>query len=136
MADKHTGNVKRAYAKVGLITKLKYAGVSKDDLILLYKLHVRSCLEYVVVAWHSSLSSRQEAAIERCQAVCLRIILQDSYVSYPAALEMAGLETLANRRASRCLNLVKTVRNSRQTNVSSLRMKKQTRPCVTEKDTK
>ena len=98
---------KRAYARVGMLTRLKYAGVSTDNLILLYKLHVRSCLEYVVVAWHSSISSRQEAAIERCQAVCLRIILQDSYVSYPAALEMTGLETLANRRTSRCLKFSK-----------------------------
>ena len=94
---------KRAYAKVGLLTKLKYAGVSTDDLILLYKLHVKSCLEYCVVSWHSSISSRQEAAIERCQAVCLRIILQDSYVTYKAALEMTGLETLTQRRESRCL---------------------------------
>ena len=94
---------KRAYARVGMITKLKYAGVSKENLLLLYKLHVRSCLEYCVVAWHSSISSRQEAAIERCQAVCLKIILQESYVSYEAALEMTGLETLANRRTSRCL---------------------------------
>ena len=93
---------KRAYAKVGLITKLKYAGVSTGDLLLLYKLHVRSCLEYCVVAWHSSISSRQEAAIERCQAICLKIILQDSYVTYKAALEMTGLESLTERRESRC----------------------------------
>ena len=60
-------------------------------------------MEYVVVAWHSSLSSRQEAAIERCQAVCLRIILQEAYVTYKAALELTGLETLTERRKSRCI---------------------------------
>merc|ERR1719319_1780863 len=73
---------KRAYSRISMLTKLKYAGVSKENLVLLYKLHIRSCLEYVVVAWHSSLSSQQESSIERCQSVCLRIILQESYISY------------------------------------------------------
>ena len=85
-----------------MLTKLKYAGVSKENLILLYKLHIRSCLEYCVVAWHSSLSSQQAAALDRCQAVCLRIILQEMYISYESALEMTGIEDLATRREQRC----------------------------------
>ena len=40
--------------------------------------------------------------MERCQAVCLRVILGDSYVSYEAALEMAGLSKLEERRTIRC----------------------------------
>ena len=56
------------------------------------------------MAFHSSLSSQHEDALERCQAVCLRVILQDSYISYSAALEMAGLETLKARRETRCLD--------------------------------
>ena len=98
---------KRAYSRISMLTKLKYAGVSKENLVLLYKLHIRSCLEYVVVAWHSSLSSQQESSIERCQSVCLRIILQESYISYEAALEMTGLEKLAIRRTQRCIKFSK-----------------------------
>ena len=98
---------RRAYSRISMLTKLKYAGVSTENLILLYKLHIRSCLEYVVVAWHSSLSSQQEATIERCQVVCLKIILQESFVSYEAALEMTGLGLLSERRTQRCITFSK-----------------------------
>ena len=56
------------------------------------------------MAFHSSLSSQQEEALERCQSVSLKIILQESYVSYTAALEMTGLETLKTRREARCIS--------------------------------
>ena len=101
--DKNTQEIcKRAYTKVGMLTKLKYAGVSIEDLLLLYKLHVRSSLEYCSVSFHSSLSSRQAAMLERCQSVSLKIILQESYISYEAALEMTGLQKLETRREERC----------------------------------
>ena len=89
---------KRAYSRLSMLTKLRYAGVSTEDLILIYKLHIRSCLEYCAVAFHSSLSSQQAAALERCQAVCLRVILAESYISYEAAMEMAGVCKLCDRR--------------------------------------
>ena len=95
---------KKAYSRLGMLTKLRYAGVSKEDLIMIFKLFIRSCLEYNSVSFHSSLSSQQEAALERCQSVCLRVILQDNYISYEAALEMAGIETLKTRREARCLD--------------------------------
>ena len=90
-----------------MLTKLRYAGVNTEDLLTIYKLHIRSCLEYNAVSYHSSLSSQQEASLERCQSVCLRVILQDNYIDYEAALEMAGLEKLALRRLKRCLDFTK-----------------------------
>ena len=98
---------KKAYMRLGMLTKLRYAGVNTEDLIIIYKLHIRSCLEYNAVSFHSSLSSQQAAALERCQSVCLKVILQDNYVSYEAALEMTGLEILADRRLKRCLDFSK-----------------------------
>jgi len=98
---------KRAYSRLSMLSKLRYAGVSMEDLILIYKMHIRSCLEYCAVLFHSSLSSQQEAALERCQAVCLRVILAESYVSYDAALEMSGLTKLAERRNMRCKDFAK-----------------------------
>ena len=95
---------KKAYSRLSMLTKLRYAGVSKEDLITIFKLFIRSCLEYNSVAFHSSLSSQQEDALERCQSVCLKVILQDNYISYEAALEMAGMETLKARREARCLD--------------------------------
>ena len=52
-------------------------------------------------------ASRQAAALERCQSVCLKVILQDNYISHEAALEMTGLEKLEDRRLQRCLDFSK-----------------------------
>ena len=97
----------KAYSRVSMLTKLRYAAVNIEDLITVYKLYIRSSLEYCSVAFHSSLSSQQAAALERCQAVCLRVILGEMYISYEAALEMAGLSKLADRRQQRCIDFAK-----------------------------
>ena len=94
---------KKAYARMSMLTKLKYAGVCIDELIHMYKQYIRGTLEYCSVAISSSLTVQQSASLERCQAVALRIILNESYVSYSAALEMCGLELLGTRRLARCL---------------------------------
>ena len=83
--SKNTEEVcKNASARMSHLTKLKYAGVSTEDLIHAYEMYMYS-LEYCSVVFHSSLTKQQEAALERCQAVCLRVILQESYISYSAA---------------------------------------------------
>ena len=86
-----------------MLTKLKYSGSSKEDLIHIYKQFVRGKLEFSSVVWHSSLTERQSRSLERCQAVALRIILGEMYISYEAACEMTALEKLLDRRSSRCL---------------------------------
>ena len=81
--DKNTKEIcKRAWARVGMLTKLKYAGVSTEDLLHTYKQFVRVMLEYCSVVWHSSLSEQQSRSLERCQSVCLRVILGDNFISY------------------------------------------------------
>jgi hypothetical protein len=95
---------KKAYARLGMLTKLKYAGVSVEELVELYKMFIRSRLEFCSVAYHSGLTQKQSDSLERCEAVCLRVILQESYVSHEAACEMLGLERLTERRQARCLS--------------------------------
>ena len=100
---KNTSEVcKNAYARLSLLTKLKYAGLPTGDLLQAYKMYIRSRLEYCSVVFHSSLTQQQEAALERCQAICLRVILQESYTSYSLALELCGLKKLSARRLERC----------------------------------
>ena len=53
--------------------------------------------------FHSSLKTQQSNSLERCKAVSLRVILQENYVSYSAALEMNGLDRLSDRWLARCL---------------------------------
>ena len=89
---------------MSFLTKLRYAGVNREDLIHNYKQFVRSSLEYCSVAIHSSLTEAQSNSLEHCQAVALRIILQDSYETYEQSLLLTGLEKLSARRAARCLD--------------------------------
>ena len=95
----------KAYSRLSMITKLKYVGVGVEDLVDIYKLFIRSCLEYCSVAFHSSLTNEQSEKLERVQKTCLRVILSEMYVSYEAAMEMCGLETLFSRRTKRSLTV-------------------------------
>ena len=95
---------KSAYAKISMLTKLKYAGVSTKDLVETYSLFIRSRAEYVSVAFHSSLTKKQERAIERIQSTCLKVILGEKYLSYEDALLKTGLKTLKQRREEKCLS--------------------------------
>ena len=94
----------KAYSRLSMLTKLKYVGVGMEDLIDVYKLFIRSCLEYCSVAFHSSLTVDQTEKLERIQKTCLKVILGDMYITYNIALEMCQLETLSSRRQKRCLN--------------------------------
>ena len=103
--DKNTQEMcQKAFSRISMLTKLRYVGVNTEDLIEIYVLFIRSITEYCAVAWHSSLTVEQSTDIERIQKTCLRVILGDSYVSYSAALEMTGLQTLYDRREKRCLD--------------------------------
>ena len=51
--------------KLTIITKLKYAGVSMEDLINICILYIRSTLEYCSVLWHSTLTVEHSQSIER-----------------------------------------------------------------------
>ena len=97
---------KKAYSRMSMLTKLKYVGVSTEDLLDIFVLYIRSVVEYCAVVWHSSLTVEQMNSLEMVQKTCLRVILGDNYVSYGAALEMSNLKTLFHRREIRCLSFV------------------------------
>ena len=60
---------KSAYSRLSLLTKLKYVGVSKEDLLDIYKLFIRSVAEYCSVVFHSTLTQQQS---EKIQKTCLK----------------------------------------------------------------
>ena len=90
-----------------MITKLKYAGVRTEDLLDIYILFIRSVNEYCAVAFHSSLTQEESNKLEMIQKACQRVILDDMYISYSAALEMTGLQTLYDRRRKSCLDFAR-----------------------------
>ena len=97
--EKNTREIcKKAYARMTMITKLKYAGVTVEDLIHIYILYIRSLLEYCSVVWHSTLTADMSHDIECVQKLCLKIILGQKYSGFDNALEATGLGKLFNRR--------------------------------------
>ena len=88
----------KAYSRLSMITKLKYVGVSLEDLLDIYTLFIRSVTEYCAVAFHSTLTQQQNDKLEKIQKTCLKVILGDNYIDYTVALEMCGLQTLSERR--------------------------------------
>ena len=90
-----------------MLSKLRYVGVSTEDLLEIYTLFIRSRAEYLSVVWHSSLTAQQTNKIENIQKTSLKIILGDNFIDYPAALEMTALEELSIRRQKRCLAFAK-----------------------------
>ena len=96
---------KRSYAKMSMLSKLRYAGVSRNDLLDLYKLFIRGSAEFYCVDWHNGLNLTQTKAIEKIQSTSLKIILNKDYMSYEDAMIKTGLSTLAQRRTVCCLSL-------------------------------
>ena len=108
---------RKAFSRLSLITKLRYVGVSREDLLDIYILFIRSVAEYCSVSFHSSITKEQSYQLERIQKICLKVILGDSYEGYQAALDSCGLQTLSERREKRCLDFslkcIKHPRNNR-----------------------
>jgi hypothetical protein len=102
--NKHISEIcKRAYPRVKMLSKLKYVGTPTEDLVEIYCLFIRSLTEYCSTSFHSSLSQKLSNKLEAIQKTCLRVILGDMYISYAAALEMCGLQSLYMRREQRAL---------------------------------
>ena len=75
-------------------------------------------LELALPAWHSGLTLKQTADIERVQRVALSVILSDVNTgkydfNYDRALVILGLEPLKERRISLCNNFAKETLKSR-----------------------
>lgn len=92
---------------MSMISKLKYVGVNREDLIQIYCLFIRSRTEYCSVVFHNSLTQAQEKKIEIIQKTSLKIILQDQYEGYEAACQLTGLSSLVQRREARSLTFAR-----------------------------
>ena len=91
------------FSRMTMLSRLRYAGITKDDLLTIYKLFIRSTVEYCSVAFHSALTQEQTRKIELIQKTSLKIILGSEYDSYESALSSCSLDTLFKRRGDRML---------------------------------
>ena len=94
---------KKAFPRINMLSKLKYAGMNRSDLLNMYIMHVRSVTEYCSTAFHSSLTSEEDKKLETIQKTALKVILGQNYVSYEDALLKTSLKTLKDRRQERGL---------------------------------
>ena len=85
-----------------LLSRLKYAGITKDDLLIIYKLFIKSNAEYCSVAFHSALAQEKTKKIVDSET-SPEIILGSEYISYESALSICSLDTLFQRRSDRML---------------------------------
>ena len=74
-----------------------------QDIVYLYKMFIRSVLEFSAVVWHSSMSQNNVSDIERIQKSALKVILKERYTDYKSALNELNLESLSKRREILCL---------------------------------
>ena len=79
---------RRAFSRLSMLTKLKYVAISREDLIDIYVLFIRSVAEYCSVSFHSSLTDEQSRKLEGIQRTSLKVILGDEYESYNTALDL------------------------------------------------
>ena len=102
--SKNTSEIcRKAYGRIGMLSKLKYVGFCTEDLLEIYCLFIRSTTEYCSAVFASSLTVEQERKLTNIERTCLKIILKDMYVSYETALEMCGLSSLSQRRSAHLL---------------------------------
>ena len=96
--------VKKANARMELLRRVAGFGTPTDDLKIIYILFIRSILEQSATVWHSSLTNENVNDLERIQKSAIKLILNNGYTTYKNGLAQLGLETLASRRETLCLN--------------------------------
>ena len=106
--------VRRAMSRIWILRRMKQLGVGERILADVWAKEGRSLLELAVPAWHSSLTLKQSAAIERCQRVAVATISGAGWREYDATLRRLGLTRLDVRREKLCRTFAtRTVARSR-----------------------
>ena len=114
--DKNINEIsKKANQKLYMLRLLKRFGFNDVELITIYKSYVRPAVEYADVTWSSSITAAQEKTLEHLQKRACRTILAQRYTSYADAMQLCGLESLADRRVKHCLSLAEGLAKSERT---------------------
>ena len=99
--------IKKAFQRMIILNKLKSFNVSMEDMLVIYKLYVRSIVEQNCQVWHHSLTDEDQTNLERVQKVACKVILQQDYFGYEDALSKLSLDSLFERREKLCLSFAK-----------------------------
>ena len=113
---------KKAYKKMWTLRRMKVLDIEPYVILDVYLKEIRSVLELAVPAWHSGLTQKQSADLERVQRVAVSIILSDSNTGlceypYNMALVILDIEPLEVRRENLCITFAKKTLKSRHSNM-------------------
>ena len=113
---------KKAYKKMWTLRRMKVLDVEPLVILDVYIKEIRSVLELAVPAWHSGLTQKQEADIERVQRVAVNVILSDCLTgrceyTYDMALVILEIEPLEMRRSKLCNTFAKKTLKSRHSDI-------------------
>ena len=98
---------KKAMKKMWVLRRLNKFNFELKSLIDVYTKEIRSLLEMAAPVWHSGLTKKQDAQIERVQKTALFLILGKKYTNYVDACSYCGLDSLKKRREKLCLSFAK-----------------------------
>ena len=94
----------RSLKKLWILIRFKALGATREQLLTVYTLRIRSTLEFACPVFHGSLTKDQSQRVEMIQKKAFAIILGQNYLSYENALITLSHERLDTRRESNCLN--------------------------------
>ena len=94
---------KKAYSKLWAMRRIKSLGLDEFTLLDFYFKEVRVHLELAVPVWHSSLTLRLTADIERVQRVALCIMLGQTVSHYTQTCTLLGIKPLYVRHEELCI---------------------------------
>jgi len=96
----------KANKRLWFLERLKWAGVSQNNLVYYYEAIVRPVLEYASKVWHTSLTADQTKTIEAVQRRACQIIIGGT-----ENCALLRLENLADRRDWQARKLFKQIMN-------------------------
>ena len=107
---------KRCSKKLWCLVRLRDAGATPEQLITMYKLRIRSILDYCAPAYHPLLNGLQSDHLEKIQRRALQIIRGREAKSYRLNRLHFDLSLLSERREELTKNFaIKTLRSHRHT---------------------
>ena len=74
-----------------------------------YKLQIRSNLEFSCPVWNSAITKTERDDLESVQKTAFHIILGNKYQSYKKALKYLEQDNLETRRESQCFKFAKKI---------------------------
>ena len=80
-----------------MLRHLKKNGLNNAELVNVYTMHLRSCIEFASVVYGPQITASQNNEIEKLQSQSLKVIFGFDE-SYRKCLELSGLERLEDRR--------------------------------------